>query len=120
MSYLRVIPRDLFNEAKLLKCLGNLVIQLETCDGHRVVVHHDGSPFEVEQEPSDGSIFAGRILFEVGDRRAHFSTPLNSKEPWPLYCQIDDEVVAVFTDHGTLTEEFEALIKEETNETHDR
>lgn len=29
MSYFRVIPRDLFNEASLLKCYGRLAILLD-------------------------------------------------------------------------------------------
>lgn len=36
MTYLRVIPRDLFNEAKLLKCLGKLYLEAEKSGGARV------------------------------------------------------------------------------------
>ncbi len=34
MTYKRVIPRDLFNEANLLKCYGALWIALDNARGH--------------------------------------------------------------------------------------
>ena len=56
MSYIRVIPRDLFNEANLLKCHGQLVIHLE---GRlpNAGFPEDVSRFEVEQDPNSGAIY---------------------------------------------------------------
>lgn len=43
MSYIRVVPRDFFNEAKLLKCLG----QFELCVNH---TGSNGLKFDIEYD----------------------------------------------------------------------
>jgi len=110
MSYLRVIPRDLFNEANLLKCIGALWIKTE---GHpRVRIEHDGKPFRIEQSEADGSLTVINIRVRVAGRRCELRRPLNSREPWPLYLQtihLQTEI-PVFTDQGELSAEFAALI----------
>ncbi len=45
-EYTRVIPRDLFNEAKLLKCIGRLVLLIHDGDHNNISFEHDGEPFE--------------------------------------------------------------------------
>jgi hypothetical protein len=113
MSYHRVIPRDLFNEAKLLKCLGKLVIASERFDGISVEFELDdddhATPFRIERDPNDGSIFVGNIdVFWLGRRLACF-TPLNSKLPYPLCAQWGDTVEFVFDDHGGLADGFKRM-----------
>jgi len=68
MRCARVIPRDLFNEADLLKCLGRLWIKLDERRDHkgRMVFYGAGErPFEVEQNPSDGSIHCRNVVFDL-------------------------------------------------------
>jgi len=86
MSYLRVIPRDLFNEAKLLKCLGALYIAAERLPEGWVTLErgHDGAPFQIEQNKSDGSIFVANVHVYVNKIHVHVYTSLNSKAPYPL------------------------------------
>lgn len=112
MSYARVVPRDLFNEAKLLKCLGALYIAAEHRNGDLIVQHaEEGSceGWDIQQDESDGSIFCANVEVIFRRKLLHCSTPLNSKRPYPLYAQYGDEVVPVFDDTGKLSEEFEAF-----------
>lgn len=106
MSYQRVCPRDLFNEANLLKCLGRLSLLIldRVAPAGMELVHQDSvHGFEIEQNPNDGAIYCRNVeLFHLGD---YFTLmrPLNSREPWPLYFTVDDTTIYVFTEHGDLS-----------------
>lgn len=105
--YLRVIPRDLFNEASLLKCLGQLYLCLEKLQAPGVDLEHDGEAFEVRQSDDDGSINVSNVLLSVRGEEMRLHRPLNSRQPWPLYLTTsDDEEFSVFNDDGTLTSDF--------------
>lgn len=111
--YRRVIPRDLFNEAKLLKCLGQLSLLIH--DGKAppaLTVQHDGDEFRISQDASDGSILVVSDLnFYAGKYRLTLSTPLNSQQPYPLTCLYRGTETPVFEDDGSLTEEFVQLVE---------
>lgn len=115
MTYRRVIPRDLFNEANLLKCLGALYISLDGDAAHFATFVQDDLPsFIIEQNMDDGSISVVNIGFHIKGVPYELIRPLNSRRPWPLYCRdltsgADD--VPVFTEQGTLTMEFTKLIR---------
>jgi hypothetical protein len=117
VSYRRVLPRDLFNEANLLKCLGALWIKIDDRIPEGVSLDwlgDEGEPFEIEQDRNSGALSVYNLRLTVKGRPVHLSRPLNSRNPWPLYVEPngDDEwfdPVAVFTDDGDLTEEFERL-----------
>lgn len=110
-GYLRVIPRDLFNEASLLKCLGRLALLAERMPG--VVVDHDGGPFEVEQDDNSGSIWVLGVEVRVAVGTLSLWRPLNSRRPWPLMAAVegdpDCDPVPVFCDDGELSPEFLSL-----------
>lgn len=112
MTYLRVIPRDLFNEASLLKCLGALWIALENKPGVRIT--HDSRPFDIRQDEADGSIYAENVRLVIAERLFDHRRPLNSREPWPLWVRpafdpdVDD--IAVFDQDGALSGDFIALL----------
>lgn len=112
MSYKRVIPRDLFNEGNLLKCLGALALAIEGKEG--VTLQHGGGEFDIIQDAGDGSIRVGSVLLLIDGRAYDHKRPLNSREPWPLYVQRrhdhDAEEIEVFDDSGALTPEFVALL----------
>ncbi len=110
MTYRRVIPRDLFNEGNLLKCLGRLSCLLDCRDGRAKLDEGDGSPFRIEQDPSTGSLSCTNLPFTIDGRPYRLTRPLNSRDAWPLYAENDDEAVPVFEDDGNLTDEFERLI----------
>lgn len=111
MAYLRVIPRDLFNEAGLLKCYGRLWILLDELHHHDAHLSEgDGAPFLIEQDDGDGSITVASLPFRVNGNAWRLARPLNSRRPWPLYARRHDEEVEVFTEDGQFTLEFERLV----------
>lgn len=113
MSYLRVIPRDLFNEANLLKCYGQLALQLEFHNIQGVAMEHhcEHDKFDVYQNQDDGSLSIGNVSLTVRGEACVLFRPLNSHQPWPLYCVVGDNDISVFKDDGTFTPEFLAFLK---------
>lgn len=113
MSYVRVLPRDLFNEADLLKCLGHLWILVDGATNVGFDVE-DVPTFDIQQDPSDGSLYVANLPFSMGGRRSHLSRPLNSRDAWPLYISFPDhpdvDVTRVFTETGSLSIEFKMLM----------
>lgn len=86
MSYNRVIPRDLFNEADLLKMLGKLWLRTEGYDTVEMELTDGGRQgFRIEQDQGDGSIFAENVRFAVKGKSYHLYRPLNTREPWSLW-----------------------------------
>lgn len=106
MSYRRTIPRDLFNEANLLKCLGRIYINLETADLPGAELVHDGGAFDVQQDIS-GELSVSNVVLQIGNETCRFFRPLNSREAWPL-CFLDEEgeTVLVFDEQGAFSDEF--------------
>ena len=113
MTYRRVIPRDLFNEASLLKCLGRLYIVTENLAAV-TIFHSENQPFAIDQDQADGSIWCSTVRIEIKGRRYVHRRPLNSREPWPLYVYPasgdEGDEIDVFDDDGNLSPDFKALI----------
>lgn len=109
-TYLRVIPRDLFNEASLLKCLGRFWIETERYQPRKVTIEHDGEPFDVWQDENDGTLSVTNISITINGVTCYLCRPLNSREPWPLYLDTEEDRIAVFTNDGELTRELLTLI----------
>lgn len=112
MTYIRVIPRDLFNESKLLKCLGRLVIEAERHPEIEVeLIGGDRAGFDIRQSDADGSLWARNIRVTIGGRHVTVQTNYNSKSEWPMYASPADshDVASVFNDDGSLADEFLAL-----------
>lgn len=83
MSYLRVLPRDAFNEANLLKCVGKLTLLIEDQMLPNWTYEFDNEAFAIEQDESDGSISVANIrFFHVGEW-VRIYTPMNCKRAWP-------------------------------------
>lgn len=116
-TYRRVIPRDLFNEASLLKCYARLWILLDEKSGHRAELvdcfDEPDDGFKVEQSQSSGAIWIDNVRLLVGGYTVELYRPLNSRRDWPLYAgDVDNETeVSVFDDDGNLTPEFWAMIE---------
>ena len=101
---LRILPRDAFNDANLLKCIAKLTMLIEDglCDW--LTYEYDGQPFDIEQWESDGSTYVSNLDFCLksnGDIVPH-SRPMNSRENWPLLLLLNDEEHAVFDEEGNL------------------
>lgn len=114
MSYQRVIPRDLFNEASLLKMYGALYIALENRNGDARFSQEDMPSFEIIQRDEDGAIFVANLDLIVKGASYRLIRPLNSRQPWPLYAENRDdpnaEPVAVFNDGGALSVDMLTLL----------
>ena len=110
-NYLRVIPRDLFNEANLLKCLGKIIIAIEN-NQIDLSYEHDNEAFNICQDEGDGAIYVSNIEFWLNEKPINFVNPLNTREKWPLLTIIDDEYINVFKETGEFTAEFLRKSKE--------
>lgn len=111
MSYFRVVPRDLFNESKLLKCVAQLWLQCEKderTDG--LQFNCDGSPFGVKQDPSSGAIYISNIPVYFNGYPLYLYTGLNARGSYPMYCDFRDDTVPVFEDSGGLHDDFIKLL----------
>lgn len=114
-SYHKVIPRDLFNDANLLKCYGQIYINLVTMDvDAQLVGGNEG--FRIEQNV-DGDTYLGDVHLIVRGDRVKLSRPLNSRKPYPLYLVNEDwEEIEVFHDNGQFTEEMVAFLTGEAED----
>lgn len=115
MSYQRVIPRDLFNEAKLLKCLGQLALLIH--DGVRIprglTLEHETPEdgFQIEQNQDSGALYCCNLECFCDGRLIGLSTPYNSKDAFPLrFVRGDDDEGRVFNEDGSLSDEFRELL----------
>jgi len=114
MSYQREIPRDLFNEAKLLKCLG--LLSLKVHDGElppfvEIRLYQDpqrdeyGEPdlgFDIRQDPSDGSIYANGIQILIKGQQVPHHARLNDRSNFSLMLRIDEVDYDVFNEQGEI------------------
>jgi len=110
-DYVRVIPRDLFNEANLLKCLGRVYINLESADCPDVSLEHDSAPFAVAQDSDSGALCVENVTLKVRGKPYRLFRPLNSRRSWPLWLYPNDDTeIEVFTDDGAFSEEMKAFL----------
>jgi hypothetical protein len=108
MKYTRVIPRDFFNEAKLLKCMGILSLKILDCqlpEGIEITISESGNPFNI-QLSDDGSLYVANYQIKVNGQIVEFHTTYNSKSNYPFYASVDYCEYQVFDDGGEFTDEF--------------
>ena len=116
MNYTRVIPRDLFNEANLLKCCGQLALHLldyRYVTSPYFVEPNGGDGFQIVQDPDTGETMIANLEFWVDGRQWSLRRPLNSREPWPLVascCECQDGI-PVFASDGSISSEMRDLLK---------
>lgn len=113
-SYERVVPRDFFNEGKLLKCMGRLALSILDCnvpDGLNIDIEENGEPFDIDLNDS-GELYVSNYPVTVNGADAFFFTSYNSKRAYPFYCRINDTDYEVFTDEGLWHPDMIALAKE--------
>ncbi len=119
MSYTRVLPRDLFNEAKLLKCLGQLSLLMHDNDGviqgHALKMTKEGpAGFEIEQDAGSGDLYCSNLTFWLNGRQLGLRCCYNSRSPYPLVLlsqwDEDRDEFPVFDDSGALSQEFVAWL----------
>lgn len=109
VTYTRVVPRDFFNESKLLKCLGKFEICVidKMCDGLPIVTDMNGSQsFNIQQDPTDGSLYCSNYRATLGDEEIWLCIPYNSKDEWPLLARFRGEEYCVFDKQGKFMPNF--------------
>lgn len=115
MSYERVLPRDFYNESKLLKCMGHLHIMAQSVkcpDGITITIKENGQPFNIERDESSGDIYVSNYKTKVNGNLVRFESNLNSQRAYPLSCYYNNTLYAVFEDNGEFDSEFiEAFTK---------
>lgn len=109
IMYQRVIPRDLFNESKLLKCLGRLCLMIHEGQTGRLTFEHEGS-FEIDQNIDSGGLTCVNLHFFLGGTPIYFESSYNSKDNYPLWFIVEWEYKRVFNEDGAFTDEFASLI----------
>ena len=121
VTYKRVLPRDLFNESKLLKCAGKLICLIEDEVVSNVLYEHDTTftqNFIVGQDQSDGSFYLHNLTFYFrlpwpGDRvELEFNVTQDKTQNWNVYAvhAFWNEEVRVFTEDGEPTAEFLEMV----------
>jgi hypothetical protein len=118
MSYRRVAPRDLFNESKLLKCLGKISVSI--LDGVFYEygltdeLYDESEGFNIEQT-EDGDIYCTNYkVFDAQGSEIEFVSLLNSRQPWPLYFYNPDEMTysPALNDDGSISQEFFTFLEQ--------
>ena len=103
----RVIPRDLFNESKLLQQIGRLCLAIHDNDIQGIEFDHDGSPFAIALTDG-GNLYIENIFFKLieSEEELNVFTTYNSRMTNPLLYEIDGTESYVFDDEGNFTPEF--------------
>lgn len=115
MPYERVIPRDFFNESKLLKCLGQ--ISLLVHDGYinaQFEEEETNTGFQIDLDLNNGYLYCQNYtLFTNNGTPVQIGTAYNSKEPFPLYFYDEEnEYLLALTNDGKPTPEFTKYLEE--------
>lgn len=102
MSYFRVLPRDLFNEAKLLKCLGKVSLMVHDELLPFNCTHEDErAGFKIEQNEDDGTISVTNLhFFDNNGTPIYFWHPLNARDKWPLMMEYKGKTYYPFSEKG--------------------
>src|SRR6266700_7094188 len=104
-QYIRVILRDLFNEAKLLKCIGRLTLLIHDGNTNGITVEHDDNPFKIGLL-DDGYLSIKNITFELNGKILLFKSLYNSKNNYPLVLEYNYCEYTIFDETGNYTTEF--------------
>lgn len=118
-TYLRVVPRDFFNEAKLLKCLGRLELLIldnaKPARDFKITSEFDNEAFNIVQDPNSGSISVSNYRVFVNGEELFLSTSLNSKDNYPLIGIYKEQEYYIFNEQGEFMPNF-GIIKESNYE----
>lgn len=116
MTHQRIIPRDLFNEGKLLNALGFLGLAIHDCSEpaarHLEFDYNSSNPFDI-QVTDGGFLYIANLHLYCNGKTINLFTTYNTKTQYPLQFEYedDDNVFGdyVFDEDG-FTDEFNDLI----------
>ena len=109
MSYIRVIPRDFYNESKLLKCMGLLALKIldfQLPDGIKISIEDSGEPFDIQLDEMWNMLRVINYPVTVNGETYDFGTAYNAKYGYPFYVLVDDLEIEVFNEAGDFTQDF--------------
>ncbi len=114
-DYKRVIPRDLFNESKLLKCIGRLSLLIHDfkipCKMGLGGPAMNGEPFKIALM-DDNNLTISNLEISINKKLHIFKTTYNNKDNYPLFCQtFDYSEILVFDESGEFTQDFINYVK---------
>ncbi len=106
-KYMRVIPRDLFNEAKLLKCIGLLCLKIHDRQTPvQMGIIETGKAFSIGLN-EEGSLTITNLDILIKGQKFIFKTTYNSKSNFPLFVETYDcAEYTVFNEVGEFDQEF--------------
>ena len=106
-SYQRVVPRDLFNESKLLQQLGFLCLAIHDWKIGRLKLEDTGEPFDI-QLSDEGELSVTNLTFLRGKEVISFWINYNSRIKNPLLFENPrtSDPDYVFDDNGGFTSRF--------------
>lgn len=107
-SYCRVIPRDFFNESKLLKCMGLLALKIldgNLPKGIKITIDECEEPFKIDFL-GEGSLTIANYPVTANEQNVVMKTTYNSKANYPLFCEIGDSECLVFDEKGDFHNDF--------------
>ena len=110
-NYKRELPRDAFNESKLLSGLGHFVVAFE--HNTNIVMWFNGKSFNILQEESSGDIYVDNFYFKIKSTGYLYNlfSGLNNKSKFTVFIKLkSDDEVRVFDEDGAVTKEFNKII----------
>lgn len=108
-KYQRVAPRDLFNEANLLKSLGRLALLILDAGVTGLTYTSSGRPFVIGLHDAGYLTATAGITIKRGRQKLWLGTTYNCRSPYALICYDEQEgEIPVFEENGELTDEFRA------------
>jgi hypothetical protein len=115
MNRTLVFPRDLFNDAKLLKSLGKLALiihdglddnRTQAPDGLAIEALEDNG-WKIEQDEMTGNLSVLNISITYNNHDLRLCSSYNCKDNYSLWLEDYKDCVRVLDpDKGTLTEDF--------------
>ena len=107
-NYIRVVPRDFFNEAKLLKCMGVLALAISDYklpENIKIEINESGKPFEILLNEEFDLLVVSNYEVKINGEEYIVGTSYNSKSNFPFKV-VDDEEILIFDENGKFTLDF--------------
>ncbi len=108
-NYRRVIPRDFFNEAKLLKCMGILalaVLDNTVPENISIKIDENGESFDIILDNMYNLLRVSNYNVEINGEFYLVGTTYNSKGNFPFYVIVDEEEVEILDNNGKFSNDF--------------
>ena len=107
-----VLPRDLFNQGKILQQIGKLCLAIHNYELPTLEFELEGDNFDIGLSDS-GNLYIGNLIFSMSENPIEFYTRYNSRESNPLLTinPVTKEEIYVFTDNGEFTEDFLEMMR---------